>query len=229
MHAVGPPGHRRVDELERPVLQGGDQRTGGGDQLVGRLGEGGAEGGVDHVGGGQPVMDPRALGLADRRLHDVDEGRDVVVGDLLALRDRLDERVVDLRRSGPAGCGRGGRHRADVGPAFGREQLDVEPAGEPRAITEQLGHRGVARTAGSPDHLPRQGHRIVGARATRGRGRGPRRWGGGRRSCGRGCGDVGPHLHARPADRGHPAIGARHAPRRGSRRGRSPRGPGHPR
>ena len=44
---------------------------------------------VEHVGGGQAVVDPAPV-LADRGGDDVDEGGDVVVGDPLALVDRLD-------------------------------------------------------------------------------------------------------------------------------------------
>ena len=62
------------------------------------------ERGVEHVGGGQPVVDPAAL-VADRRGDDVDERGDVVVGDPLALLDRLDGERGALA----AGRGRLGR------------------------------------------------------------------------------------------------------------------------
>ena len=78
-----------------------DQLGRGVDQQVGGLGERGAQGGVDHVRRGEAVVDPRSLGWADRRLHHVDEGGHVVIGDLLAVGDRLDEGGVDHRRARP--------------------------------------------------------------------------------------------------------------------------------
>ena len=44
---------------------------------------------VEHVGGGQAVVDPAPARAGGGRQH-VDEGGDVVVGDALALGDRLD-------------------------------------------------------------------------------------------------------------------------------------------
>ena len=63
------------------------------------------ERGVEDVGGGQPVVDPAPRRPGRLREH-VDEGGDVVVGDLLALGDRLDARArgadrLELRLAGP--------------------------------------------------------------------------------------------------------------------------------
>ena len=128
------------------ALQRRDQRGGGLDEQVGGPGQGGAQGGVDHVGRGEPVVDPRALGLADGLLDHVDEGGHVVVGDPLALVHRLDEGGVDLGALGPAERGGVGRHVADLRPAVGGQQLDLEPHGEPGLVGEERGHlrRGVA-------------------------------------------------------------------------------------
>ncbi len=67
-------------------------------------------------------MDPAAV-LADRAGDDVDEGGDVVVGDPLALVDRLDREG----RVGPRRLGSLARHHALLGPGLGRRQLDLEP------------------------------------------------------------------------------------------------------
>ena len=72
------------------------------------------ERGVDDVARREAVVHPRARGLADARLHDVDERGDVVVGDLLALVDRLRRRSRPVRaRSARA---RRGRRRARPTP-----------------------------------------------------------------------------------------------------------------
>ena len=91
-------------------------------------------------------------GLADALLHDVDEGGDVVVGDALALLDRggVDRCPLADR------LGVGWRDHAELGPRLDREELDLEPGGEPRLVGEQLGHlgQGVARDQrGAPSPL----------------------------------------------------------------------------
>ena len=86
--AVGASGAQRVDVLAGFRREDvGEAARVGQDQPRHRLNLEG-QAGVEHVGGGQPVVDP-AAGRAGRRREDVDEGGGVVVGDLLALVDRL--------------------------------------------------------------------------------------------------------------------------------------------
>ena len=68
-------------------------------------------------------MDPAPV-LAHRLRDHVDEGGDVVVGDLLALVDRLDREG----RVRPRRLRRLGGDDSLLGPGLGRRQLDLEPA-----------------------------------------------------------------------------------------------------
>ena len=150
VHPVGPPGHRHVDALEGPGLEGGPGSVAGLDEQVGRPGEGGAQGGVDHVRRGEAVVDPRALGLPDGLLDHVDEGGHVVVGDALALGHRLHE--VPRPPVGapvPAHGGGVGGDVPDLHPTLGGQQLDPQPHGEPGLVGEEIGH-GLGGVAG--DH-----------------------------------------------------------------------------
>ena len=73
-------------------------------------------------------MNPRPGRLADRGLHDVDESCHVVIGDCLAITDRLHKRGIGDGRLGPACCGIGCRHDAEGGLRLGRQlrpPLDV--------------------------------------------------------------------------------------------------------
>ena len=149
VHAVGATHDRRVDTRCGPVLARPHQPARGDDEQVGGPGQGGAQRGVDHVRRGEAVVDPGSLGLADGVLDDVDEGGHVVVGLPLALGHRLDEGGVDDRGAAAARFGCVERNLADLGPAVGGQQLDLEPAGQAGLVGEELGH-GRGRVAG--DH-----------------------------------------------------------------------------
>ena len=98
--AVGAADAERVAVLERPLDQRVAVGAGAGQHDLARLAQLQRQRRVEHVGGGQAVVDPAPV-LADRRGDDVDEGGDVVVGDPLALLDRLDrEGGVRPRRLG---------------------------------------------------------------------------------------------------------------------------------
>ena len=135
----------RVRVLARPLAERRDQLAGAGEDDR----PGGAElerqRRVEHVGGGEPVMDP-APGLAGRRGEHVDEGGDVVVGDLLALTDRLD-------REG------GGRNRLELRGAralqlLGGCDLDLAPALHPRFVGPEGADLGARVTGDHTDDYP---------------------------------------------------------------------------
>ena len=140
VHAVGPPRHRDVQELERPRLESVDERVEVGEDQVGRRGQRGRQRGVHDVRGGEPVVDPRPRRRADALLYDVDERRHVVVGHLLPLGHLGHQHVVDHGRLGPARRGVLGRDDAQSGQGFGRQQLHLEPAGETGRVAEQRRH-----------------------------------------------------------------------------------------
>ena len=120
--AVGAADAERVAVLQRPLDQGVAVGARAGDDDLAGLAQLQRQRRVEHVGGGEAVVDPAPV-LADRGGDDVDEGGDVVVGDLLALVDRLDrEGGVGPRRLGGLA-----RHHALLGPGLGRRQLDLEP------------------------------------------------------------------------------------------------------
>ncbi len=104
------------------------------------------ERGVDDVARRQAVVHPRAGRRTDLLLHDVDERGDVVVGDLLALVDRVDVEARALAHRPGVGFG----HHAEARPRFDREDLDLEPRAETRLVGEQRGDLGerVARDHG---------------------------------------------------------------------------------
>ena len=84
---------------------------------------------VEHVGGGEPVVDPAPV-LADRGGDDVDEGGDVVVGDPLALLDRLDRERRRARGTPPpprAGTTALARPRPRSRPARPRASPRISP------------------------------------------------------------------------------------------------------
>ena len=93
-----------------------------------------------------------------RRLHDVDERGDVVVGDRLAIADRLTNAVVGDGRVGAARCGVGGGHDAERGVGLGGQQLDLEVAAEAGRVGE---HRGHLRQRVPGDHCQLQ-HSVAG-------------------------------------------------------------------
>ena len=103
------------------------------------------ERGVDDVARREPVVHPRARRRPDLLLHDVDERGDVVIGDLLALVDRVDVETGALAHGARVGFG----DDAEPRPRFDREHLDLEPRAEARLVGEQLGDLGE-RVAG--DH-----------------------------------------------------------------------------
>ena len=117
------------------------------DQQIDGVGHRPAQRRVDDVGRREPVVDPRSGRLTDRRLHDVDERGHVVIGHRLAFEHRVDERGVDRRRRVATAGGVVGRNDAERGVALGREQLDLEPTGEPRLVRPHRVHLrcGVAR------------------------------------------------------------------------------------
>ena len=102
------------------------------------LGELERERGVQHVGGGEPVVDP-APGGAHRLGHHVDEGGHVVVGQLLALADRLG------REGGAVADGVGVvlGHHALRGQHVDHRQLHVEPAVELALLGPHRAHLGA--------------------------------------------------------------------------------------
>src|SRR3954469_995954 len=108
---------QRADELVRP----------GHDDLAGRA-QLQRERRVEHVARRQPEVDP-AAGRPGARRQDVDEGRDVVVGDALALLDRLDRERGGADRLEVAG-GRAGHLLA------GRD-LDAPPGLHARVVGPQ--------------------------------------------------------------------------------------------
>ena len=111
VHAVGPPGHGHVHELQGAGAQGVDERVEVGQEQISGPGEGGAERGVHHVRRGQPVVDVRTGGSPDAVLDHVDERRHVMVGHPLPFEHVGDEDVVDGRRLRPAcRCVLGGHH-----------------------------------------------------------------------------------------------------------------------
>ena len=98
--AVGAADAERVAMLERPLDQRVAVGARAGEDDLARLAQLQRQRRVEHVGGGEPVVDPAPV-LADRGGDDVDEGGDVVVGDPLALVDRLDrEGGLRARRLG---------------------------------------------------------------------------------------------------------------------------------
>ena len=120
------PTHSVSGVLARALGQRGGQRAGAGHDHVAGAAQLQRERGVEHVGGGEPVVDP-APGLARRRAEHVDERGDVVVGDPLALLDRLDgeRRGADRLRGRPPD-----------GPVerLGGGDLDVAPGGHARLV-----------------------------------------------------------------------------------------------
>ena len=86
------------------------------------------ERGVDHVARREAVVHPRALGLADALLHHVDERGDVVLGDELALLDRVDVEAGPLAHRDRGVL----RDDAELGPGLDGEDLHLEPRAEAR-------------------------------------------------------------------------------------------------
>jgi hypothetical protein len=101
------------------------------------------ERGVDDVGGGEPVVEEPTL-LAELLGHGVDERRHVVVRLRLDRGDPLgagsDRMLGDLVDGVPW-------HGTELGPAFERRELHLEPACELRLVRPDPGHgrAGVAR------------------------------------------------------------------------------------
>ena len=87
--AVRAPDAGRVHVLARAGGEDLDEPAGGGDDELARAADLEGERGVEDVGRGQAEVDP-APALARRGREHVDEGGHVVIGDPLALLDRLD-------------------------------------------------------------------------------------------------------------------------------------------
>ncbi len=83
-------------------------------------------------------MHPRARGRADLLLHYIDEGGDVVIGDLLALVDRVDIEPRALAYGSSVGFG----NHTEARPRLDREDLDLEPRAEARLVGEERGDLG---------------------------------------------------------------------------------------
>ena len=141
MDAVGAPDAQRVDVLAR-LARPARRRAGGrraGPAPATRL-IWSASAGVQHVGGGQPVVDP-AAGRPGRLRQHVDERGGVVVGDLLALVDRL----------------HGERGRADRRPARPRWGRPSPRTRRPR--------RGAWRQSARSPTRPRRARGVCSARS----------------------------------------------------------------
>ncbi len=121
--AVGAADAERLALLERPFDQGVAIGSRAGEHDLTRLAKLQRKGGIKHVGGGEPKMDPAAV-LADRPGEDVHKCGDVMVGNPLALCDRLDG------KGGARPCCRSGLRGNDPlrSPRLGRRQLDLKPA-----------------------------------------------------------------------------------------------------
>ena len=105
MDAVGAADAQGVDVLARLGRQRLDEPAGIRQDQLGDVLDLQRQARVEHVAGGQPVVDP-APGRAGRFRQHVDECGGVVVGDLLALIDRLDgERRRSGSRPAPASLG----------------------------------------------------------------------------------------------------------------------------
>ena len=86
--AVRAPDAQRVDVRPRLVGEGLDEGPGVGEHDLGHGAQLQGQAGVEDVAGGQAVVNP-APGRTGRGGEDVDEGGHIVVGDALALVDRL--------------------------------------------------------------------------------------------------------------------------------------------
>ena len=130
---MGPPRHRRVTVLARPLHHRRLEIVDRFDHEVARADEGDGHCGVDHVVGGEPVVDPLGGGATDALLHHVDERRRLVVGDGFARPDRLDVEIGPIADRG--GVGR--RHHTQLRPRLCREDLDLEPGPEAGLVGEE--------------------------------------------------------------------------------------------
>ena len=126
VHAVRAADAQRVGELARPLGEDERQLARAGHDRRARPPDLQRERGVEHVGGRQPVVDPAPAGAGGGGQH-VDERGHVVVGDRLALLDRLDGegRAADRLEVGG---------RRPVLERLGGRDLDVAPRGHPRLV-----------------------------------------------------------------------------------------------
>ena len=112
------------------------------DHEIGCVAQGPAPRRVDDIGAGETVVNIGSGGRTDVPLQNVDERRNVVVGDLLALENGVDEGLVDHGSLGAAGGCRAGRDRTDSLLCVGREQFDVDPTLHACGVGEQIRHLG---------------------------------------------------------------------------------------
>ena len=136
--AVGPPDHRRVPMLERPVADGLGQRVEIAQNEIARLAHLDRLRGVDDVGGGHAEVQPPRRGphvLGDRRR----ERNHVMLRRLLDLFDARDVEGAAL-----ADVARGlGRHDAGGGHRVGRGGLHEQPGLVSTLVAPDPPHVGV--------------------------------------------------------------------------------------
>ncbi len=122
VNAVRAPDHNGVAMLQRPFLQHVEQRIQILQNEVQRLGHLDGQGGIHDVGRGQTHMEKsriRSRGIRER----FQKGDDVVLGDLLDLRDPF---RIDPRGAAEAG-GDAARHLTGAFQRFAGPQLDFQP------------------------------------------------------------------------------------------------------